>query len=239
MDSTGKIRNKIYNSTSQTFDDGNIYKKIFTMPPNITSIRRMSWYADNDDLFYMYAGGTDGLLHEYTHTAGTEDWQPTSDFAASNGFSGATVRPDTDLSTIHLVNADGNLELWTRTPSKENGVPEPWAKGAISTQLPVTVYTNSTLQIDKGNRQILFQDTTGEIQAIGFRGDGAAAQWNAPQPTGIKARLGTSVKSIKGGLYPGLSFDTHVFLQLNGSDITHFVRANNSGALTALETPVS
>ena len=239
MDSTGQIRNKLYNNKTQTFQDGYIYKKVFTMPPAITTIRRMSWYADNNKLFYMYAGGTDGLMHEYTYDSTINKWQPTSDFVRSNGFSGATVTPDTNLSTLHLVNSEGNLVLWTRPPPNDSGVPRAWSQGAASQQLPVSVYANSTLQLDKKHNQVIFQDTTGELQVIGFRGEGVDAQWNAPLPTGVKARLGASVKAIR-GIYPGpLNSATHVFTQVNGNDITHFVRANNTGALTALETPVT
>ena len=211
------------------------------MPPNLTTVRRMSWYADDNDLFYMYAGGTDGFLHEYTYDAVKNEWQPTSDFAASNGFSGATVTPtqtDTNLSTLHVINTDGNLEYWTRPPPGSKGIANSWTRGASSQDLPLQIYTNGTLQLDKGHGQVLFQDTAGEIHAIGFRGNGTEAQWNAPSTTGIKARLGTSIKSHLGGLYEGLDAQTHVFMQLNGNDITHLVRANSSALLTVFETPI-
>lgn len=239
MDNTGQIRNKLYDNGTQQFTDGFLYKRIFTMPPNITTIRRMSWYTDDGThLFYMYAGGVDGFLHEYTYDSSQHQWQPTSIFAASNGYSGATTTPATNLSTIHLINAQGNLQYWTRTPPGSNGIPNSWAEGVSSQQMPVTVYSNSTLQLDKGRAEVLFQDTTGEMHAIGFRGHGANAQWNVPVSTGIQARLGTSVKCIDGALCPGLSSAAHIFMQLHGNDITHLVRANASGELTPLETPV-
>ena len=239
MDGTGQIRNKLYTNDTQSFQNGEIYQKVYTMPPNITTVRRMSWYADDDQLFYMYAGGTDGLMHEYTHTGGTTQWQPTSTFVSSNGYSGATVTPNKTLSMLHAVNADGNLQYWTREPPGSSGVPNSWTPGASSSQLPVTIYSNSTLQLDKGSgTKVVFQDTTGEVFSISLRGDGTDAQWNAPVSTGVTARLGTSVKSIQGDLYPGLNGATHFFMQLNGSDITHLVRNANSGQLSVLETPI-
>ena len=209
------------------------------MPPNTTTIRRMSWYADDNDLFYVYAGDTDGLIHEYTHNETENSWTRSSTFASSNGYSGATVTPDKNLSTLHVVNAEGNLQLWTREPPGSSGIPLPWTPGATSQQLPVTVYSNSTLQLDKGSAtKVLFQDTTGEVFTISLRGDGADAQWNAPVSTGVTARLGTSVKTVQGGLYPGLKEQTHFFMQLNGSDITHLVRNDDTGQLSIFETPV-
>lgn len=124
------------------------------MPPNVSVIRRMSLYGNDfdDGLFYMHAGGTDGLLHEYTFDQLHAAWQRTSDFVASNGFSASAVSPLTNLSTIHLVNSDGNLQYSTEALAARGSVPQPYNHGATPQQLPVIVYSDSALQLDKDIR---------------------------------------------------------------------------------------
>ena len=229
------LRNFLWSLDNQTFQEGFIEDEGYNMPTNTSLVRRLSWYNDgkNSQGFnYLYATGTDGLLHEYTFKLASNNWQHTNIFPNSNGYSGCTILADSskNLTTMHLINQDGQMEFWWRNLTVDSVAATPWNKGVESgTEWPVTIYENSTLAMSQNGIQLVFQDPTGELYDVGWRGYRDSQQWNAPVDSGLKAMLGTSVAATDGGnIFPGLNIKASIFVQLNGNDITLLLRNNSA-----------
>ncbi|KAL9115561.1 MAG: hypothetical protein Q9187_007286, partial [Circinaria calcarea] len=68
----------------------------------------------------LYAGGPDGLIHEYGYDQMTDLWTPGYIFPGTNGYAGCSIGFTTTLTTLHLLNADNELEFWWRNWKKGN-----------------------------------------------------------------------------------------------------------------------
>lgn len=231
------LRDFLWTNGSQTFAEGNINNKAFLMSTNTNLTRRLSWYNDgknNDGFNYLYYTGLDGLLHEITYHIPANTWQQSYSFNNSNGYSGSTILADSshNLSTMHLINQDGQLQLWWRNLSDGSTPAAPWTEGVDSAgaNWPVEIYRNSTLAMSQNTGvEAIVQDLTGELYGVGWQGYRATQQWDSPVDSGIKAMLGTGVAATgSGNLFPGLNVKASVFVQLNGSDITHLLRNNSA-----------
>ena len=71
--------------------------------------------------------------------------------------------------------------------------------------------------------QACYQDPSGELNLIGWTGNEGSERWGTSEGMGIRALVGTGIGSL--GNSKGVS---DVFVQVNGSDVSHFVGAGES-----------
>ena len=65
----------------------------------------------------LYAGGTDGLAHEYGYDFRTNVWAEGCAFPGTNGYGGVggqIIGKGLNRTILHLTNQDNKLEIWWR-----------------------------------------------------------------------------------------------------------------------------
>lgn len=172
----------------------------------------------------LYVGGDDGLVHEYFYddqASGTA-WDLGFTFPNSNGFAGASITSRGNLSTMHLVNVKGELELWwkdsniqsTNSTSYPIGI---WNKGVDSGN---GIYPNTTMCAD-GN--VFYQDPSDHIIGFPWTGTVNTQRWgDSFDISNVTVLPGTSIGCHF--FYPPSDNSYYVYYQTNGSDIMQAVR---------------
>lgn len=96
------------------------------------------WYGPNvgeSGGLRLFAGGDDGLIHEYAWALGGKDtWEATFTFPETNGFAGVACWPGGGITNLYLQNARGRLEVWWKdfNTAAVNGSAHPlgvWTRG--------------------------------------------------------------------------------------------------------------
>ena len=170
----------------------------------------------------LYVGGDDGLVREYFYDDQATAWDLGFTFPDSNGFAGASITSRGNLSTMHLVNDKGELELWWKDSNIQstNATSYPigiWNKGVDSGN---GIYPNTTMCAD-GN--VFYQDPNDHIIGFPWTGTVNTQRWGDSFDISNSTVLpGTSIGCHF--FYPPSDNSYYVYYQTNGSDIMQAVR---------------
>lgn len=125
MDSSGVLQDLIYTNQTNSWNAG----KLGAQKWKTASGRSVSLSAGYDLTTYgkvttagpdlegglrLWAGGEDGLLHEYAHDYNSDSWDAGFAFPGTTAWGGASPERAGNLTTQHLVNSNNQLELWWR-----------------------------------------------------------------------------------------------------------------------------
>jgi hypothetical protein len=176
----------------------------------------------------LYAGGADGLLHEYSYDQASDSWATGYVFEGVNGAGGTGPRQNGNTTLLHLVNSDNEIELWWWNQGATNAYPVgAWTKGVASS---ASVLPNSDTTFDN---VVYFQDPENNINAMSFTGFETTERWDAPTiVTDISAMEGTRLSSFTYNLTAGDAPEVHLYCQTNNGSIVEFIQENNSGPAT-------
>ena len=89
--------------------------------------------------------GSDGnVLFELSYDYDTSTWARGFRFDDSNGRAGAAVVGGTDMTTLHLINRQNNLEIWwwlsSNTATKNDFPAGNWMKGMLTSTLYFSIF---------------------------------------------------------------------------------------------------
>ena len=203
----------------------------------------------------LFAGGVDGLVHEYTWTLAEDDWQSGFTFSDTNAFAGAACWPGGGITHLYLQNSRSHLEVWWKdfNTDQSNSSSHPlgnWNRGKnqggrlmkatnrLSGPIAATeVRTNSSLAF---SNFAYFQDSKGEILGIEPNGTAEMLNWGPSFIVGNQnGILGTSIACQT--FFPSTTGPTgiHVYFQTNGTDVVEYVRGQEGGQWASDFLPVA
>ena len=237
IDNSGTIKDMIMTNITSTWQLGNIGNYNFQAPPK-PGVALSAW-LDTETFginqtgpgLRLYVGGNDGLVHEYGFDQTTDFWAAGYAFPATNGYAGVGTEAAGALTSLHVLNADNNLELWWRDWGiGDNSFPSgSWHRGADSSSL---IRINSSVSTCFGEGSAYYQDPTLSISGLPWTGDGAAEVWNSsfsiPDAQGIAATAITC--SASSATIMGTYF-IHIYFQGNGSNILEYGRQGSTWSL--------
>ncbi|MCJ1394598.1 hypothetical protein MMC18_007478 [Xylographa bjoerkii] len=178
----------------------------------------------------LFAGGLDGLVHEYTWSAeGNDAWQQGFAFPSTNGYAGAASWPGGGITNLYLQNAASSLEVWwkdfnteqTNTSTHPLGI---WNRGPAAVD---EVRTNSSMAF---SNNLYFQDSNNQILGIALNGTAEDLSCGpAFVVTAESVMLGTSITCQT--FFPSTTGPSgiHVYFQTNGTDIVEYIRGQEGG----------
>ena len=178
----------------------------------------------------LFAGGIDGLIHEYTWSAnGNDTWEQGFVFPSTNGFAGAACWPGGGITNLYLQNSAHSLEVWwkdfntaqTNTSNHPLGI---WNRGPAAVD---GVRTNSSMAF---SNNLYFQDSNNQILGIAPSGSAEDLSWGPAFVVAAEsAMLGTSITCQT--FFPSTTGPSgiHVYFQTNGTDIVEYIRGQQGG----------
>ena len=128
---------------------------------------------------WLFAAGTEGLVHEYIYNTTTKAWRAGFTFPTSDGFSGAYASRLNSYMIVTLVNSTRHISQWGR--ARNNGTWELVTDDSNG----VSDY-NATLAVNTSicaPNNIFFQDSRALINVCGFLNVGDSASLSRWYPT--------------------------------------------------------
>jgi hypothetical protein len=176
----------------------------------------------------LYAGGSDGLLREYSYDQASNSWGRGYVFEGVNGAGGVCLVQTGNSTVLNVVNSDNEIEAWWWNQLAENAYPVgAWTKGVASS---TSVLPNSDTTFDD---VVYFQDPQNNINAMSFTGFETTERWDAPNiVTGISAMEGTRLSSFTYKPTAGDAPEVHLYCQTNNGSIIEFIQDSISGPAT-------
>ena len=170
VDSADVIQNVYSENDSTTWYKGRIGEQGYRVANSTTLIfaaARGKQYnqtlSDLDGGMGLYAGGTDGILHEYIYDEQDGSWSAGFTFPNTNGLGGASTWFTGSEAFLYVGGNDGTLELWYRdynnTSTNQNNK---WQLGPSSN---ASLFSNGSMC---GQYGIAYQDSEGLIQGSNF-----------------------------------------------------------------------
>ncbi|MCJ1423915.1 hypothetical protein MMC29_001800 [Sticta canariensis] len=211
----------------------------------------------NERVFELYYGDKDGLVHELIYSFGNESWTPQVSFPNTMASAGiACSTSNSSFSYVFLSNTNHQLELWWKdsndtaanraanTPKHPLGT---WNK--VQNPAPITIRPNSSIsriRISEMSNFVFFQDPSGNVKALQPQLSAENSTW------GSLIDIGSAVAQPWSHLASGTMFQGnfsnvpnltlaeyqaylgfHVFLQVDGNNITEYVRNYHQGQWTS------
>ena len=119
VDDTSIIQNVFKDNLTNVWSTGSVGQSNFRAPKTsgiaLAVCWSSDWYGRRPGLsegLRLFAGGLDGLVHEYTWTLTENKWQAGFTFPNTNGFAGAACWPGGGLTNLYLQNSKSHLEVW-------------------------------------------------------------------------------------------------------------------------------
>ncbi|MCJ1479108.1 hypothetical protein MMC13_007792 [Lambiella insularis] len=227
-DRTGTIQDVLYTNVSKSWFAGNISAQGWQVPLDSNDAMNVLWSSVLGKVrnvgggLRLYAGGLDGLIHEYAYDQVTSTWDAGFTFDGTSGFSGAAPMQAGGLTTLHLLNQNNKLEFWWRDAGQDlvvypSGV---WNKGVDA---PFTVGVNSSVTACPGDGHVYYLDADNTINSASWAGARESELWNQTSPVnGAVASSGSSLASLFLTLEGVATGSTHLLFQSKGSDIVEY-----------------
>ena len=234
IDVSGTIKDIIMSNTTSNWDIGNIANNNFKAPPERGVALSVTLGSSNYGLnqtgpgLRLYAGGYDGLIHEYGFDQNTDIWKAGYAFPATNGYSGVGPEIAGNLTTLHLVSADNELELWWRDWNRgDDSFPSgSWNRGAKDSS---PIQANSSVSVCFGDAVAYYQDPSLGIKGAPWDGYEASEVWNSSfSVTNAQGVARTTITCAYSPTTASGNYTTHVYIQGNGSNIVEY-RKEKSG----------
>ncbi|MCJ1405830.1 hypothetical protein MMC11_009060 [Xylographa trunciseda] len=237
IDNTSTIQNVYKNNLTNAWTTGSIGSQNFKASSQPGAALSVYWSAlwagsipGQSGGLVLFAGGLDGLVHEYTWSAdGNDTWNRGFIFPSTNGFAGAASWPGGGTTNLYLQNSANALEVWwkdfnteqTNTSTHPVGI---WNRGPAAV---VQVRTNSSMAF---SNNLYFQESSNQILGIAPNGSAENLSWGpAFVVTAQSAMLGTSIACQT--FFPSTTGPSgiHVYFQTNGTDIIEYIRGQEGG----------
>jgi len=231
VDNADVIRNIYSVSDPTTWREGNVGSQGYQVP-NETNIAFTAsggrtynqTFNGIDGGVSLYAGGTDGTIHEYIFDGQDRSWNQGFTFPNTDGFSGAGIWSTSSNATLYTASSSQSLELWFRgynDTSSGNG--NRWQLGPSS---HADLMQNGSIC---GQWGIAFQSASGIVQGSNFTeyADPGHTRWDTTYNISDQAAINGSAISCW-YTFPEKEVARHVrfqvFYQTDGSKIEQAVR---------------
>ena len=166
VDSANVIQNIYSGQSGLGWSKGRIGLQNYTVADStsvaFTAARGIQYDQALDDLnggFSLYAGGADGIIHEYMFNYSDGNWHRGFDFSNTNGLSGAYTWSLSSKAFLYAADNGGHLYYWYRDYNNtSDNQDNHWQTGPNS---PDSLYHNGSVC---GQFQISYQDSNGFIR---------------------------------------------------------------------------
>ncbi|MCJ1285807.1 hypothetical protein MMC26_005148 [Xylographa opegraphella] len=237
IDNTSTIQNVYRNNQTNVWTLGSIGSHKFKAPSQPGAALSVYWSAlwagtvpGQSGGLVLFAGGLDGLVHEYTWSAdGSDTWNQGFVFSSTNGFAGAACWPGGGITNLYLQNSAHSLEVWwkdfnteqTNTSTHPLGI---WNRGPA---VAAEVRTNSSMAF---SNNLYFQDSSNNVLGVAPSGTAEDLSWG---PT-FEVAAGTAMSGTSIACQTFFPSNTgpsgiHVYFQTNGTDIVEYIRNQEGG----------
>ncbi|MCJ1303324.1 hypothetical protein MMC08_006132 [Hypocenomyce scalaris] len=249
VDTSGTVQ-EVYqrNNSTGSWSAGNFGSLNFRASDShhaaFTSCWDKHWYGSNpgnSSGMRFYAGGDDGLIHEFTWDSASNVRGIGYTFPNSNGNAGAKCWPGSSdpVSYLYMQNAKYELELWWKdyNTTQTNSSTHPlgvWNQGPVAAG--INIQPNSSLAM---SFYAYFQDSNNQIIGILPNTSSENSSWGASFIVGDETTLpGTSIECQTFSPSTDSPSVIYVFFQTNGTDLMEYVRPQFWGAWSTNSVPV-
>ena len=148
MNTSGAIQNSYRSNVTSQWSPGSLTTQPIQVPKHQSTgfsvrygMQMNSTTNSLDGGLRLYAGNLHGLVQEYIYFEGNRTWAPAYIFPQSDASAGCSITNAAsampNLTTMHLVNTMGQLELWweeydTTANESASNFDDVWTKGASS-----------------------------------------------------------------------------------------------------------